>query len=163
MVAPTILYSIHSLCGRKLVIFYKVRVAGSSFSNQWEIKMYPKQLKYSVEHIWVKSESNNMARIGITHYYEQQLKKINFLELPEKTTTVTRDETFGVIESSKATSDLYSPASGTVAEVNKSLEVEPGIINRDPYGEGWMLVIELDNPNDLDSLLSADEYLDLFK
>ena len=125
--------------------------------------MYPKQLKYSVEHIWVKSESDNMVRVGITHYYQQQLQKIVFLELPEKAAAVIKDETFGVIESSKATSELYSPASGTVVEVNKSLEIEPGKINRDPYGEGWMLVIELDNPNDLDSLLSADEYLDLFK
>lgn len=125
--------------------------------------MYPKQLKYSVEHIWVRSESDNKARIGITHYYQQQLQKIVFLELPGKATAVIKDETFGVIESSKATSDLFSPVSGTVAEVNKSLEIKPGKINSDPYGEGWMLVMELDNPNDLDSLLSADEYMDLFK
>jgi len=125
--------------------------------------MYPKQLKYSVDHTWLKAEAENRARIGITYYYQQQLKKIVFLELPEKGTALEKDAAFGVIESSKATSDLYSPASGTVVEVNKSLESEPGRINDDPYGEGWMLLIEIDDPTKVESLLSSDEYLDLFK
>jgi len=123
--------------------------------------MHPSQLKYSVEHTWLKLEKNNMGRIGITHYYQKQLKKIVFVELPEVGSMVTQDGIFGVIESSKATSDLYSPVSGTVVEVNKLLETEPGLVNSDPYGQGWMFIVEFNNPYELDSLLSVDEYLSL--
>ena len=76
---------------------------------------------------------------------------------------VNQNGTFGIIESSKATSDLYSPVSGTVVEVNKLLETEPGLVNSDPYGQGWMLIVEFSNPDELDSLLSVDEYLSLIE
>ena len=125
--------------------------------------MHPNQLKYSTEHTWLKLEGDKKGRVGITHYYQEQLKSIVFVELPEVGAVVTRNEAFGVVESSKATSDLYSPVSGTVVEVNSLLETEPGLINKDPYGEGWMFVVELDNPNELGSLLSADDYLTLIK
>jgi len=125
--------------------------------------MHPNQLKYSTEHAWLKLEGDKKGRVGITHYYQEQLKNIVFVELPEVGAVVTQNEAFGVIESSKATSDLYSPVSGTVVEVNSLLATEPGLINKDPYGEGWMFVVELDNPNELGSLLSADDYLTLIK
>jgi len=125
--------------------------------------MHPNQLKYSTEHAWLKLEGDKKGRVGITHYYQEQLKNIVFVELPEVGAIVTRNEAFGVVESSKATSDLYSPVSGTVVEVNSLLATEPGLINQDPYGEGWMFVVELDNPNELGSLLSADDYLTLIK
>lgn len=125
--------------------------------------MLPSKLKYSKEHVWLKLEEGNIGRVGITHYYQEQLKKIVFVELPEVGAVVTLDEPFGVIESSKATSDLYSPVSGKVAEVNSLLETEPGLVNSDPYGQGWMILIELDNPDELGSLLSADEYLALIE
>ena len=125
--------------------------------------MHPNQLKYSKEHAWLKLEGAKKGRVGITHYYQEQLKNIVFVELPEVGAIVTRNEAFGVVESSKATSDLYSPVSGTVVEVNSLLETEPGLINQDPYGEGWMFVVELSNTDEPGSLLSADDYLTLIK
>ena len=125
--------------------------------------MYPGQLKYSTENSWLKPEGDKKGRVGITHYYQEQMNNIVFVELPDAGALVTRDEVFGIVESSKATSDLYSPVSGTVVEVNSILETKPGLINKDPYGEGWMLVVELGNPDELDSLLSADEYLALIE
>ncbi len=125
--------------------------------------MYPGYLKYSKEHAWLKLEGDNRGRVGITHYYQEQLKNIVFVELPEVGTMVTQNEASGVIESSKATSDLYSPVSGTVVEVNSPLETKPGLINQDPYGQGWMFVVEFSNPDELSSLLSVDDYLALIE
>jgi len=123
--------------------------------------MYPSELKYSTEHTWLKLEGDNKGRVGITYHHQNQLKQVVFVELPEIGTEVTQMEPFGVIESSKATNDLYSPAGGTVVEVNHSLEAKPGLVNHDPYGEGWMIVIDLSNPDELDSLMSAEEYIAL--
>ena len=125
--------------------------------------MYPSQLNYSTEHTWLKIEGDKKGRVGITQYYQEQLKRIVFVELPEVGAVVNQNGTFGIIESSKATSDLYSPVSGKVVEVNHLLETEPGVINQDPYGQGWMFVVELSDTDELDSLLSADEYLSLIK
>ncbi len=125
--------------------------------------MYPSQLKYSTEHTWLKIEADDIGMIGITHYYQEQLRNIVFIELPKVGAVVCRDGVFGIIESSKATSDLYGPVSGTVVEINKLLESKPGLINSDPYGKGWMFVIELSNTDELDFLLSADEYIDLIR
>lgn len=123
--------------------------------------MHPSELKYSTEHAWLKREGDRKGRVGITYYYQDQLKNVVFVELPKIGTKVTRMEPFGVIESSKTIRDLYSPVSGTVVEVNHTLEVKPSLVNHDPYGEGWMLVIELSNPAELDSLMSARDYLAL--
>jgi glycine cleavage system H protein len=125
--------------------------------------MYPSQLKYSTEHTWLKMDEDNRGTIGITHYYQEQLRSIVFIELPKVGAVICRDGIFGVIESSKATSDLYSPVSGTVVEINKTLEKTPGIINSDPFGKGWMFVIDISDIDELDSLLSAEEYADLIK
>lgn len=125
--------------------------------------MYPSQLKYSTEHMWLKIEADNRGVIGITHYYQEQLRNIVFIELPKVGTFISQDGIFGIIESSKATSDLCSPVSGTVVEVNDLLESKPGLINSDPYGKGWIFTVEFDNPDDLDSLLSVDEYIDIIK
>ncbi len=120
--------------------------------------MYPGHLKYDKEHTWLKQEGDNRGRIGITHHYQEQLKTIVFIELPQVGDEVVRNEVFGAIESSKATNDLYSPVSGRVVEVNRSLESEPILINRDPYGDGWMILVELSHPDEAASLLSAQEY-----
>ena len=120
--------------------------------------MYPSELKYSTEHTWLKLEEDNKGRIGITYYYQSQLKTVVFVELPEVGTNVVPMEPFGVIESSKATSDLYSPVTGTVVGVNHSLETKPGLVNSDPYGEGWMIVVELSNLAEPGSLMSAEDY-----
>jgi glycine cleavage system H protein len=125
--------------------------------------MYPGHLKYSKEHAWLKLEDDNKGRVGITHYYQEQLKKIVFVELPESDSIVIQNGAFGIVESSKATCDLYSPVSGTVVKVNSLLEIEPDLVNSDPYGRGWMIVVELSNPCELDSLLSIEEYLSLIE
>ena len=125
--------------------------------------MYPSQLKYSTEHMWLKVLRDNEAVIGITYYYQEQLRNIVFIELPKKDTTISQEGVFGIIESSKATSDLFSPVSGTVLEANSLLESKPGLINSDPYGKGWIFKIEFNDPDEVDALLSADEYVDLIK
>jgi len=125
--------------------------------------MYPSNLKYSTEHMWLKIDVDNRGVIGITNYYQEQLRNIVFIELPKVGTFVSKDGIFGIIESSKATSDLCSPVSGTVVEVNGLLESKPGLINSDPYGKGWIFMVELSSPDELDALLSADEYTDIIK
>jgi glycine cleavage system H protein len=120
--------------------------------------MYPDNLKYNPEHTWLKSETPSKGRVGITAYAEKQLKEVVFVELPEVGTETVRMEPFGVIESVKATNDLYSPVGGTVIEVNERLKGDPGLVNSDPYGEGWMVVIEFNNAAELDSLMSAEAY-----
>ena len=120
--------------------------------------MYPEELKYNPEHTWLKLEGDDTGRVGITQFAQDQLKKVVFIELPEVGTEVSHMEPFGVIESIKATNDLFSPVTGEVVEVNQSLEDEPGTVNDDPYGEGWMIVIKMTNPEELNNLTSAAEY-----
>lgn len=120
--------------------------------------MYPTDLKYNEEHTWLKPEDNSTGRVGITDFAQDQLKEVVFIELPEVGTKVAHMEPFGVIESAKATNDLFSPVTGVVIEVNKTLEFEPNRVNNDPYGEGWMIIIEIDNPAELDKLIPAEQY-----
>ena len=121
--------------------------------------MYPEELKYNEEHTWLKLEGDKLGRVGITTFAQEQLKEVVFIELPEVGTEVTHMEPFGVIESVKATNDLYSPVSGEVVEVNEDLPDEPGTVNEDPYGKGWMIVIKLSNPDEVEALISAEEYI----
>lgn len=120
--------------------------------------MYPSELKYSEEHTWLRLEGDKLGRVGITHYAQEQLKEVVFVELPEVGAGVSYMEPFGVIESVKATNDLYSPVSGEVVEVNNALADEPGLVNEDPYGKGWMLVVRMTNIVELDNLVSSEEY-----
>lgn len=118
---------------------------------------YPDDLKYNEEHSWLKVEGNK-GRVGITDYAQDQLTDILYLELPEVGTQVKYMEPFGIVESAKSTNDLFSPVSGQVIEVNQPLTKKPGTINKDPYGDGWMIVIDMSNPEELDSLIPAEEY-----
>lgn len=118
---------------------------------------FPKDLKYTKEHEWVKVEGN-IATVGITDYAQDSLGDVVYVELPQEGGTVTKSEPFGVVESVKAVSDLYSPISGSVAEVNDAIIDNPEVINEDPYGDAWMIKIEVNSPDDLGDLLSADEY-----
>jgi glycine cleavage system H protein len=118
---------------------------------------FPDDLKYSREHEWVLVEGK-VATIGITAFAEQQLGDVVFVELPAVGDKVTKDEAMGVVESVKAVSDVYAPVSGTVIEVNDDLPDSTELINEDPYGDGWMVKIELSDPTDLDELISAAEY-----
>lgn len=114
----------------------------------------PDDLYYLASHEWIDPET---GRIGITEFAQDELGDVVFVELPAEGDDLTQDEEFGVVESIKAVSDLYSPASGTVTAVNDSLFDQPELVNDDPFGEGWMLEVEFDE-GDLDALLSAEEY-----
>jgi len=120
--------------------------------------MYPKDLRYSSEHEWAKVEGNRV-RVGITTFAADRLTDVVFVELPAVGARVTLMEPFGVIESVKAVSDLYSPVTGTVVEVNATLKNAPEVVNSDPYGKGWMIVVQPDNLRELEQLMSADRYV----
>jgi glycine cleavage system H protein len=115
-------------------------------------------LLYSKEHEWVEVLSETQVRVGITDFAQQQLGDIVFVEVPKIDGEIEANQSMGTIESVKAVSDIYSPVSGKVVEVNSSLEDAPETINGDPYGEGWMVVIELSNPAELDDLLTEEQY-----
>lgn len=120
--------------------------------------MYPKELKYSKEHEWLKMESDGKARVGITFYAQKELGDVVYVDLPTVGSTVKAGDGFAVVESVKAVSDIYAPVSGTVVEVNERLIDEPELINEDPYGRGWLVLMEVDDPHESQSLLSAEEY-----
>ncbi|WP_338450723.1 glycine cleavage system protein GcvH [Niallia oryzisoli] len=115
-------------------------------------------LLYSKEHEWVLQLDGNRVRIGISDYAQKALGDIVFVENPVVDDEVTADETMGSVESVKAVSDLFSPVSGVVVRVNETLEDEPQLINEQPYEAGWLVEVELSNPEELESLLKEDEY-----
>lgn len=117
----------------------------------------PKGLRYSREHEWVAVE-DAVATIGITDYAQEQLGDIVYVELPEVGAQVTKDDPFGVVESVKAVSDIFAPVSGTVIEVNGPLADSPEVINEDPYGDAWMIRVELSDASELEDLMTAAEY-----
>jgi len=119
--------------------------------------MYPEDLKYTREHEWVRVVGNK-AIVGITDFAQNQLGDVVFVELPEVGERVKQSEPFGTIESVKAVSDLYAPISGEVIKVNDALEEEPELVNKDPYTEGWMIEIEVKNPDELNNLISSKDY-----
>ncbi|MHB1417235.1 MAG: glycine cleavage system protein GcvH [Chloroflexota bacterium] len=121
------------------------------------VKLLPKDLKYSKEHEWLKTEGDVVV-VGITDYAQSELGDVVFVELPSVGDTVTQFQTFGVVESVKAASDLYSPISGEIVAVNDKLLTEPEVINKSPYEDAWMLRVRMSDPKELDALLSADEY-----
>ena len=117
----------------------------------------PEGLKYSKEHEWVLVEGN-VAIIGITEYAQQELGDIVYVELPEVWEKVVKDDPFGVVESVKAVSDVYAPVGGTVLEANDALPDSPETVNDDPYGDGWMIKVEMNDKDDLKDLMNAEEY-----
>jgi glycine cleavage system H protein len=123
------------------------------------MKIFPEDLLYSREHIWVRIDGD-MAALGITDYAQESLGEILSVEFPEIDTYVERDETFGSIESIKAVIDLISPVSGTVVSINEDITDDIGIINSDPHDLGWLVVIEMDDLEQLDDLLDAKGYQD---
>lgn len=117
----------------------------------------PKDLKYTREHEWISFEDGT-ATIGITDYAQSELGDVVFVELPEVGDEVIEGESFGTIEAVKTVSDLYSPVNGKVEEINESLEDDPELVNKDPYGDGWMIKVKYEGePEDL---LSAEDYKD---
>nr|WP_205752868.1 glycine cleavage system protein GcvH [Cryptosporangium phraense] len=121
----------------------------------------PDDLRYTAEHEWIRATSGSIVRIGITDYAQDSLGDIVFVQLPEVGNSITAGEAVGEVESTKSVSDVYAPVSGTVTAKNEALDDQPELVNGEPYGGGWMLEIELDDPSVLDGLLSADEYREL--
>ena len=117
----------------------------------------PPDLRYTREHEWAKVEGDR-ARIGITAFAQEQLGDVVFVELPKVGAKVAAMKTFGVVESVKAVSDLFAPITGEVVEVNALLPKKPELVNSDPYGQGWMLVIRMSDPKEVDGLMSAADY-----
>ena len=122
---------------------------------------YPSDLKYTKDHEWVKVDGAT-ARVGITDYAQKQLGDVVYLELPEVGRTFTAGDVFGTIESVKAVSELYSPVTGEVVEVNSALGQRPESVNADPH-DAWMIVIKVTNPADMNDLLDSAAYTDLTK
>jgi len=123
------------------------------------MKVFPEDLLYSHEHIWVRIDGD-MATLGITDYAQESLGEILSIEFPEVDTYVERDEAFGSIESTKAVVDLIASVSGTIVSVNEDINDDIGIINSDPHDTGWLVVIEMDDMEQLDELLDAAGYHD---
>ncbi|KIL75991.1 glycine cleavage system protein GcvH [Bacillus badius] len=117
----------------------------------------PKELRYSEEHEWVKTEGDKV-RIGITHFAQSELGDIVFVELPSVGDEITADEPFGSVESVKTVSELYAPVSGKVVEVNEELDDNPEFVNESPYEKAWMVVVELSDTAQLDNLMTAEQY-----
>ena len=117
----------------------------------------PDDLLYTESHEWIKHEGENI-RVGITDHAQSELTDVVYVELPKLERQVNAKEPIAVVESVKAASDIYAPVKGTVVEVNKALEADPGLINREPYGQGWIFVLKIDNPDDLKQLKDADGY-----
>lgn len=123
--------------------------------------MIPTDLKYSAEHEWVRAGGDldeGVVRIGITDHAQDALGDIVFVELPEVGTAIKRGESCGEVESTKSVSELFAPVGGEVLARNEALDATPESINTDPYGAGWMLLVKLSDPADLDELLDADAY-----
>jgi glycine cleavage system H protein len=122
----------------------------------------PDNLQYSKDHEWVRVEGDT-AVIGITDHAQEQLGDVVYVELPKPGESFSAHESFGSVESVKAVSEIFTPVSGEVAELNESLNDEPEKVNKDPYGEGWMIKIKMSAPGEVDSLLTAAEYEDFTK
>lgn len=120
------------------------------------------EVKFSKEHEWIKLEGE-VATIGITKHASEMLGDIVFVELPEKGSTVEKDGTAGVVESTKAASDVYTPVSGEVVDINQSIVDEPSMINSDPEGNAWFFKLKIKDQSEMNTLMSGDEYIKFAK
>ncbi len=120
---------------------------------------FPEELKYSKEHLWVRVEGNK-AVIGVTDYAQHELGIVTTVELPVVGDELEQDDSFGSVEARKTLAELYAPISGTVLEVNEELEAAPEFLNDDPYDSGWLVVVAIGDAEELNSLMSADDYME---
>ena len=118
----------------------------------------PADLLYTAEHEYVRKGAGNVVTVGITDYAQGELGDVVFVNLPKPGDKVTAHQAFGTIEAVKAVSELYTPLAGEVVEVNGALDADPAVVNRDPYGDGWMVRLRVDNPADIDGLLQPGAY-----
>jgi len=120
--------------------------------------MNPKECKYTQEHEWICPKSADKGKMGLTNYAQDQLGDIVYLDLPAAGTQVEQFKKMGEVESVKAVSDIFAPVSGRVLETNQAAIDEPQLVNQEPYGAGWLVRLEMNNPSELDALMNSDEY-----
>jgi glycine cleavage system H protein len=120
--------------------------------------VYPEDLKYTPEHEWVKADGDGPVRVGITDFAQDQLGDIVYVQLPDVGSAVRAGDACGELESTKSVSDLFAPVNGTVTAVNEALADQPDLVNSDPYGEGWLLDIEVEDTAEVEALMDADAY-----
>ena len=118
---------------------------------------FPENLRYTKDHEWIKLDGN-VATIGITDFAQSELGDIVYVEIETKGKSLAAETVFGTVEAVKTVSDLFLPVSGTITEVNPALEAQPELVNTDPYGEGWMVKMTIDNPDDVEKLMDAAAY-----
>lgn len=121
---------------------------------------FPAELKYTKDHEWIRIEGNT-GTIGVTEYAQGELGDVVFVDIDPNITEISAGASFGTIEAVKTVSELYAPCNGKVLEINNELNNEPELVNKDPYGNGWMIKINIENLSELDSLLSAEDYKNL--
>ena len=119
---------------------------------------YPEDLKYTKEHEWIRDNGDGTATVGITDFAQGELGDIVFVELEPEGFAFDQDEVFGTVEAVKTVSELFAPVDGEIVEINEKLEMEPELVNDDPYGEGWMVKISVSDVSQLNGLMSSDEY-----
>ena len=118
---------------------------------------YPQNLKYTKDHEWLKMDGN-VATIGITEFAQRELGDIVYVDISSRGKAMSAEEVFGTVEAVKTVSDLFLPAAGTITEVNPALEANPELVNSDPYGEGWMVKMTVDNTGDIEKMMGAEDY-----
>ena len=118
---------------------------------------YPQNLKYTKDHEWIKMDGN-IATIGITEFAQGELGDIVYVDISSKGKAMSAEAVFGTVEAVKTVSDLFLPAAGTITEVNPALEANPELVNSDPYGEGWMVKMTVDNTGDIEKMMEAEDY-----
>ncbi|SRR6056297_3829270 len=122
----------------------------------------PESLKYTKDHEWIKIDGDE-ALIGVTDYAQQELGDVVFVEIETEGETLEKEEVFGTIEAVKTVSDIFMPVSGEVTEVNPKLEDSPDVVNKDPYGDGWLIKVKISDQSEADDLLDADQYKELIE
>ena len=134
---------------------YKINIEEAKMS------LIPNELRYTEQHEWIQMTEDFIVIMGITDYAQEQLSDIVFVELPEKDMEVKQGEQIGIVESVKAISDIFSPLSGRIVDVNREIEESPELINSDPYGDGWICTIDIKDINEFHDLMDADEYREM--
>jgi glycine cleavage system H protein len=122
---------------------------------------YPEELRYTREYEWTAREGEDRVRVGITDFAQDALGDVVYVDLPEEGTEVRAGEAFGEVESTKSVSDIFSPVSGRIVQRNVALSETPELVNREPYGDGWMVVVEMTDPAEFDSLMDAAAYREM--
>ena len=123
---------------------------------------HPDDLYYNREHIWVRVQGTR-GTVGVTDFAQHEMGEILFVDLPEEGSQVEKDDVFGTLESSKTVAELHSPISGEIVSINKDLEEEPSLVNDDPYGNGWLVMVEIDDPSEMEEMLNAADYEDFME